>query len=250
MKIWITWLKKLVLWSLAIGILETLSRVSPWIPSPLGILRLVLDNLKDVEILCALGRSLWRMLIGFAGVCLLGIGTGLLLGRYRWLDDLFGTVAMALHAMPGASWVPLGVLLFGLNEWAVIFTVLLGATGIVMVNTSTGIKEVPPLLLRAARTMGARGIKIFWHVVVPSAIPRVVDGLRLAWAFGWRALMAGELMIGSLRGMGEILSRVAKSGNLHEVLAFMLIIAVISLVIDQLVFRRMESFVRTRWGTA
>jgi len=106
------------------------------------------------------------------------------------------------------------------------------------------------LLLRAARTMGARGTKIFWHVVVPSAVPRIVDGLRLAWAFGWRALMAGELMIGSLKGMGKILSRVAKQRDLHEILAFMVIIAVVSMVIDRLLFRRMERLVKTRWGTA
>lgn len=207
-------------------------------------------NLADPEILSALGRSLLRMGVGFAGVFALGIGMGLLLGRYRALEEIFGTVAMALHAMPGAAWVPLAILLFGLTPAAVIFTVLLGATGIVMVNTSAGVKEVPVLLLRAARTMGARGLTIFWYVVVPSAIPRIVDGLRLAWAFGWRALMAGELMIGSLRGMGEILNRVAKERNLHQILAFMLIIAAISLAIDHLIFRRLEKLVRTRWGTA
>ena len=190
------------------------------------------------------------MAVGFTGVFVLGISTGLLLGRFHLLDEVFGTVAMALHAMPGAAWVPLAIILFGLTQWAVIFTVLLGATGIVMVNTSTGIKEVPPILLRAARTMGARGTKIFWHVVVPSAIPRIVDGLRLAWAFGWRALMAGELMIGSMRGMGEVLNRIAKERNLHQVLAFMLIIAAISMAVDHLIFRRMEKIVRTRWGTA
>ncbi|MBI3333758.1 MAG: ABC transporter permease subunit [Candidatus Omnitrophica bacterium] len=190
------------------------------------------------------------MLIGFAGVFILGIGAGFLLGHYRWLDELFGTLAMALHAMPGAAWVPLAILLFGLNEAAVIFTILLGATGIVMVNTSSGIKEAPVLLIRAARTMGARGTQIFWHVVVPSAIPRIVDGLRLAWAFGWRALMAGELMIGSMRGMGEVLNRVAKARDLYQILAFMAIIAVISLAVDHFVFRRLESFIRLRWGTA
>lgn len=248
MKIWIIWLRGLTLWLLAIGLWEALSKVSPWVPSAVGIGRLVAADLTDPQILLALGRSLFRMAVGFSAVFLLGIGVGLLLGRFRLLDEIFGTVAMALHAMPGAAWVPLAILLFGLTQWAVIFTVLLGATGIVMANTSTGVKEVPVLLLHAARTMGARGAKIFWYVVVPSAIPRIVDGLRLAWAFGWRALMAGELMIGSLKGMGEILSRVAKERDLHQLLAFMTIIAVISLAVDHLIFRRLETAVRTRWG--
>ncbi len=232
-----------------IGTWEALSRL-PWVPSPFQIFRMAAENLKNPQILLALSGSLQRMILGFSGVFLLGIGMGLVLGRYRWLDDLFGTLAMALHAMPGAAWVPLAILLFGLSETAVIFTILLGATGIVMVNTSSGIKEVPVLLIRAARTMGAQGTQIFWHVVVPSAIPRIVDGLRLAWAFGWRALMAGELMIGTIRGMGEVLNRVAKQRDLYQILAFMMIIAVISLAVDHLVFRRLESFVRTRWGVS
>lgn len=211
---------------------------------------MVAVNLTDPEITGALVLSLGRMAVGFSGVFVLGIGAGLLLGHYRVLDDLFGTVAMALHAMPGAAWVPLAILLFGLTPSAVIFTVLLGATGIVMVSTSTGVKEVPPLLLRAARTMGAKGPKLFWSVVVPSAVPRIIDGLRLAWAFGWRALMAGELMVGSLRGMGQVLNRVAKERNLHQILAFMVIIAIVSLAVDHLIFRRMEKLVQTRWGTA
>lgn len=211
---------------------------------------MVWANLSDVQILTALALSFERMMAGFAAVFVLGIGIGLLLGRFRLLDEIFGTVAMALHAMPGAAWVPLAVLLFGLNQWAVIFTVVLGATGIVMVSTSTGIREVPPILLQAARTMGARGAKIFWHVVVPSAIPRIIDGLRLAWAFGWRSLMAGELMIGSLNGMGKILNAVAKERNLHQILAFMVIIAGLSLAVDRILFRPLETLVRTRWGTA
>lgn len=215
----------------------------------MGILRLVVANLRDPEILVALAGSLRRMAVGFTGVFLLGIGSGLLLGRFRLLDEMFGTLAMALHAMPGAAWVPLAILLFGLNEWAVIFTVLLGAVGILMVGTSAGIKEVSPLLVRAARTMGAKGTKIFWYVVVPSAIPRIVDGLRLAWAFGWRALMAGELMVGSLRGMGEVLNRIAKAKDMQQILAFMTIIAAVSLAVDHLVFRRMEKAIRTKWGT-
>jgi NitT/TauT family transport system permease protein len=191
------------------------------------------------------------MAIGYLAVCLAGIGLGLLLGRFRWLDDLLGTLVSALNAMPGAAWVPLAVLLFGLNEAAVIFTILLGATGIVVVNTSFGVRDVPPLILRAARTMGAGGVKIFWHVIVPAAIPRIIDGLRLAWAFGWRALMAGELLIGSIRGMGQLISEAAKQRKIEELLAYMVIIAGMGMVVDGLVFnRRIASRVRARWGTS
>ncbi len=235
---------------LAIALWETLSRVSPWIPSALEILKLVWKDLNNESFLFALAGSLRRMAIGYSFVFTLGIGTGLLLGRFRVIDDLLGTLAVALHSMPGAAWVPLSILLFGFTEAAVIFSIVLGATGIVMVHTSNGIKDVPPLILRAARTMGARGTSMFWHVIVPAAIPRIVDGLRLAWAFGWRALMAGELLISSIHGMGRLLSEVAKKQQIHELLALMVIIAAIGMAVDGLIFRRMEDTVRTRWGTA
>ena len=118
------------------------------------------------------------------------------------------------------------------------------------VSTSAGIRHVPILTLWAARTMGARGYKQFWHVVVPSATPRIVDGLRLAWAFGWRALMAGELLVSSVRGMGQLLSVIAKKGLTPDLIAFMLVIAFIGVAVDGLVFERLERSVRARWETA
>lgn len=190
------------------------------------------------------------MVIGYAVVVLVGIGTGLVLGRYRLLDEVFGVLAVALHGIPAAAWVPFAIALFGLGQATILFTIVLGATGIVMVSTSAGIRAVPPLTIWAGRTMGARGAKQFWHVIVPAATPRIVDGLRLAWAFGWRALMAGELLVASVRGMGQILNAVAKKGLSPELIAFMLIIAAIGVAVDGLVFERLERSVRVRWETA
>ena len=209
-------------------------------------------NLRDAVFQAALFGSLRRMAIGYVLVMVVGIAGGLLLGRFRFLDELMGSLTVAIHAIPGAAWVPLAILWFGLTEQAVIFTILLGAVGIVMVNTDSGIRDVPPLIVRAARTMGATGIRYFWFVVVPAAIPKIVDGLRLSWAFGWRALMAGELMISasssSVSGLGQILSQVAKAKQLDQLLAIMTLIAVIGATIDELIFKRLEQTVRVRWG--
>ncbi len=189
------------------------------------------------------------MAIGYSLVMGLGVLGGLALGRFRVLDECLGSVAVAFHAIPGAAWVPLAMLWFGATEQAVIVTILLGATGIVIVETNAGIRHVPPLLVRAARTMGARGIKFFWHVVVPAAIPQIVNGLRLAWAFGWRALMAGEL-ITAVPGLGQLLSGVAKVGRLDALVALMLLMAVIGMAVDGLIFQQLEQRVRLRWGLA
>jgi NitT/TauT family transport system permease protein len=115
-----------------------------------------------------------------------------------------------------------------------------------MVSTDTGIREVPPLIARAARTMGARGARYFWFIVVPAAIPKIVDGLRLAWAFGWRALMAGELFT-SVNGLGGRLSQVGQAQDLTGLLALMLLIAIIGIAVDAC-FKLLQHRVWVRWG--
>lgn len=216
-------------------------------PSPWRVGGILVHNLQEPVFQAALAGSVRRMLIGYLLVMVLGITSGLLLGRFRFLDQMMGSLAVATHAIPGAAWVPLAILWFGLTETAVIFTILLGAVGIVTVQTDSGIRDVPPLLTRAARTMGAKGVRYFWFVVVPAAIPKIVDGLRLAWAFGWRALMAGELLT-SISGLGQLLSQVAKAGQVDQLLAIMLLIALIGIAVDGLIFKRLERAVRLRWG--
>ena len=218
----------------------------PW-PSLLEIGRALALNVQDPGFVQALVGSARRMAIGYSLVVLLGVSVGLILSSLKYVDQLLGSIAVAIHAIPGAAWVPLAIIWFGMTEWAVIFTILLGAAGIVIVETDTGIREVPPLIRRAARTMGARGLNDFWFVVVPAAIPKIVGGLRLAWAFGWRALMAGELLT-SVNGLGQRLNQVAKAQQLDQLLALMLLIAAVGIVIDGLIFKRLEYEVRVRWG--
>ncbi len=234
---------------LLIGLWACTSKLFPAWPGPFAVWRVLVENAVDPAFQAALLGSARRMLIGYSLVVVVGIGFGLLLGRIPLLDQVLGSFAVAIHAIPGAAWVPLSIIWFGMTERAVIFTILLGASGIVMVNTDTGIRDVPPLIKRAARTMGARGVNYFWFVIVPAAIPKMVDGLRLAWAFGWRALMAGELLT-SVNGLGQRLNMVAKAQQLDQLLALMLLIAGIGIAIDGLIFKRLEHAVRVRWGLA
>ena len=169
-------------------------------------------------------------------------------GGFVLVAHILGSFTVAIHAIPGAAWVPLSILWFGMTERAVVFTILLGAVGVVIVETDTGIREVPPLIARAAKTMGARGWRYFWFVVVPAAIPKIVDGLRLAWAFGWRALMAGELFT-SVSGLGGLLNQIVKTQDMNALLALMMLIAGIGIAVDA-VFKLLQHKVWVRWGLA
>ena len=244
-----TYLKPLQALLLLYGLWEMTAVLCPGWPSPRAVGGVLVANAMDPAFQGALLGSARRMAIGYTLVVIVGIGFGLLLGRLPLIDQVLGSFAVAIHAIPGAAWVPLAIIWFGMTEQAVIFTILLGAVGIVMVNTDSGIRDVPPLLTRAARTMGARGINYFWFVAVPAAIPKMVDGLRMAWAFGWRALMAGELLT-SVSGLGQRLNEVAKARQLDQLLALMLLIALVGIIVDGLIFKRLEHAVRVRWGLA
>ncbi|PIQ83344.1 MAG: ABC transporter permease [Candidatus Omnitrophica bacterium CG11_big_fil_rev_8_21_14_0_20_63_9] len=244
-----TFLKPLQALALLYGLWQLTAWCVPAWPSAHDVFRVLGADLRDPGFQHALLGSARRMAIGYTLVMAIGIGGGMLLGRLPLIDQVLGSVAVALHAIPGAAWVPLSIIWFGMTEQAVIFTILLGAAGIVMVSTDTGIREVPPLITRAARTMGAFGLRYFWFVVVPAAIPKIVDGLRLAWAFGWRALMAGELLT-SVSGLGQLLNQVAKAQQLDQLLAIMLLIAAVGIGVDALIFKRLEHAVRVRWGLA
>ena len=226
---------------------QVVSWVFPGWPGPGRIVGVFLGNFLDPEFLGAFQASASRMIIGYLLVMALGVTGGIVLGRFPLMDQVIGSLAVATYAIPGAAWVPLTILWFGMTEQAVIFTILLGAVGIVIVKTDTGIREAPPAIVRATRTLGARGVRYFWFVEVPAAIPKIVDGLRLAWAFGWRALMAGELLI-SVNGLGQRLNEVARTRQLDQLLAIMLLIALIGIMVDGLIFKRIEHAVRVRWG--
>ena len=114
-------------------------------------------------------------------------------------------------------------------------------------NIRTGIKNVPPLYIKAARTMGSGGIDLFRRVIFPASIPHVVTGSRLAWAFAWRSLMAGELL-STGPGLGYTLRYASDFGDMSLVICVMIIIGVIGAIVDQFIFQRIEKNVAKRWG--
>jgi NitT/TauT family transport system permease protein len=136
---------------------------------------------------------------------------------------------------------------FGLSETAILFVVVMGALLSITLSTEAGVKNTPPLYLRAARNLGARGWKMYALVILPAALPSIITGMKLGWSFAWRSLMAAELLYVSL-GLGHLLTMGRELNDMSQVIAVMLIIIVIGLVIDRLVFAPIESRVRERWG--
>lgn len=231
----------LALWEIAAALAR------PDMPRPGLFMGAIGRALTDAAFLTDMALSLRRMAIGYLWVVVLGITGGLLLGKIRWLHEALGSVIVASQAMPGIVWVPLATLLFGFTEKAVIFSIVLGGTGIVLISTDTGVRNISPIYVHVGRVMGARGLRLFWHVIAPAAIPKVLDGLRLAWAFGWRALMAGELII-SVGGFGRRINDVVRSRNAQDLFVLIFVIGIIGFLVDEIIFKNIERNVQRKWG--
>src|SRR5207237_8178621 len=126
-----------------------------------------------------------------------------------------GAMALGLQTLPSICWRPLAIVWFGLSERAILFVTLMGALLAITIAVSDGVQNIPPLYLRAARMMGARGIRLYAEVMLPAALPAIISGAKQGWAFAWRSLMAGELLSVSAGALGlgqALLQRRGRNG--------------------------------------
>jgi NitT/TauT family transport system permease protein len=243
--------RKGLFYILVIIIWEVASELSLWpsflLPSPAEVLQTLVEGFSDKTFVFGIVASLRRILIGYFISVFAGVLLGLAIGRSRFLKETVGSLILGLQTLPSVCWLPLALLWFGLNDSAIIFVVIMGALLSITIATETGIRNVPPLLLRAGRNMGASGVQLLLEVAIPAALPSIISGMKQGWSFAWRSLMAGELLYGSV-GLGNLLMVGRELNEMSQVLAVMLIIVLIGLCIDHLVFAILEGEMRRRWG--
>jgi len=216
-------------------------------PSPLSVLQTLARGFQNGTFIVGIVTSMQRLLVGFAISAIIGLALGLALGRIKALDETLGSLVLGLQALPSICWLPLALLWFGLSETAMLFVVVMGALLSITLSTEAGVKNTPPLYLRAARNLGARGWKMYVLVILPAALPSIITGMKLGWSFAWRSLMAAELLYVSL-GLGQLLMMGRELNDMSQVIAVMLVIIAIGLVVDRLIFAPIESRVRESWG--
>jgi len=198
----------------------------------------------------AMQTTLRRAGIGFAMALVIGIVAGSLVSQVKVLRAAFGSFITGLQTMPSIAWFPLAVLLFQRTEAAIFFVVVLGAAPSIANGLIAGVDTLPPLFVRAGRTMGARGFTLFRYIVLPGAMPSFVSGIKQGWAFAWRSLMAGELLviIANSHSIGERMENARQLTKVPTLISYMIVILVIGIVLDAFVFGAAERAVRRRWG--
>ncbi|MFG2180059.1 ABC transporter permease [Streptomyces abikoensis] len=197
--------------------------------------------------------SVSRGLLGFLAALAIGTPLGLLVARVPLIRAALGPVLSGLQSLPSVAWVPAAVIWLGITDSAMYAVILLGAVPSIANGLVSGIDQVPPLYLRAGRTMGATGARGAWHVLLPAALPGYLAGLKQGWAFSWRSLMAAELIASSPDlglGLGQYLENARTDSDMPGVLLGIVLILFVGIAIDLIVFSPLERRVLRSRGLA
>ncbi|MFD9125435.1 ABC transporter permease [Kitasatospora sp. NPDC059571] len=213
------------------------------LPSPGDVWHSLTDLWYQGTLFSIIWTSVWRGISGFLAAVVIGTPIGLLVARIRPLRAALGPVLSGLQSLPSVAWVPAAVIWLGINNSAMYAVILLGAVPSIANGLIAGIDQVPPIYLRAGRTLGATGIAGARHVLLPAALPGYLAGLKQGWAFSWRSLMAAELIAASPDlgvGLGRYLENQREFSDMSGVLLGIVLILVVGVAIDLLVFSPLE----------
>ncbi|HEY0699817.1 MAG TPA: ABC transporter permease, partial [Micromonospora sp.] len=219
------------------------------LPGPVTVGEELLRQARGAQLWDGLAVTGRRAAVGYLFSVAVGLLLGLAVARFRLLRTAIGSLITALQTMPSIAWFPLAILLFELSEQAIFFVVVLGAAPSIANGVIAGVDYVPPLLLRAEHNLGARGLARYRHVVAPAALPAIVAGLKQGWAFSWRSLMAGELIVVGISqtSLGAQLTYARELADSPWLLSTMIVILVVGLVVDA-AFGAADTAIRRRWG--
>ncbi|HEX2354965.1 MAG TPA: ABC transporter permease [Micromonosporaceae bacterium] len=252
-RVWGALWPKLLAVAIAIGIWQAVVwahwRPEYALPSPPTVGEELWTYLSQAELWRGLATTGRRALIGFAAALAVGLALGLAVARIPVLRAAIGSMITSLQTMPSIAWFPLAILLFQLSEQAIFFVVVLGAAPSIANGVIHGVDYIPPLWLRAGHNIGARGIALYRHIIAPAALPAIVAGLKQGWAFAWRSLMAGELLvvIATKTSVGAQLSFAREQSDGKRLMAVMIVILTVGLLVDA-AFGAADRAIRRRWG--
>lgn len=216
-------------------------------PTPLGVWESLRAGFTDHTFWMGIGVSMKRMVLGYGLSAILGIALGMLLATNKFWEDTLGRLVVSLQSLPSLCWLPLAILWFGLNEKAILFVVVMGSLLSVTISTETGLKSVPRIYSMAGRNLGAQGLGLFFHVLLPASLPYLVSGLKQGWAFAWRSLISGEMIFVTL-GLGQLLMMGRDLNDINQVVAVMVLIVAIGFLTDAFFFRLIEVSIQRKWG--
>ncbi len=205
------------------------------------------ESVRDGSLWQNVVASLGRLLLGFAIGNGLAIPLGIAIALNRNAADFTRPLLTFLQAIGGIAWVPLAIIWFGIGNGTVIFVIANTIFFSSIYNTVVGVQSIPNVLHRAVRSHGGRGFQLFSQLILPGALVQIIVGMRTSMAYGWRALVAGEMIAGT-SGIGYMTIEAMKWYKTDTIIMGMILIGILWLVLDRLIFSPIEKATVVRWG--
>jgi NitT/TauT family transport system permease protein len=217
--------------------------------SPAEVLPNLWQQLQHGPLLQAIETSMLRAVNGYVLALVFGVVVGALVSRIPPLRAATGSIITGLQTMPSIAWFPLAIILFGTTDETILFVIVLGSAPSIANAMIAGVDYTPPLLLRAGKVMGLRGLALYRYLILPSSLPTFMAGMKQAWAFAWRSLMAGELIvqIPGTASLGVLLNGDQDQLDFASTISVMIVILIIGIVVDGL-FTKADLAIRNRRG--
>ena len=230
-----------------------LIHVSGWkkliFPGPAGTLSDLWGQLRTGLLWRAIAITSERAVLGFALALVIGAVIGALVSRIAPLRAAVGSLITGLQTMPSIAWFPFAIILFGISTTTILFVIVLGAAPSIANGLIAGVDYTPPLLLRAGKMMGLRRLSLYQYLILPASLPAFVAGLKQGWAFAWRSLVAGELLviIANQPSLGVLLSTDQDQADMQGATAIIIVILILGIIVD-ILFGVADRAIRRRWG--
>ena len=249
----------MLIWAILLASWEAAFRFVGWkewtFPAPSTIGRSLVDMISyqaaqgGRPLIEAIGVSLVRLVVGFVISIVLGALLGILMWRWKKLDDFLGPLFLGLQTLPSVCWVPLAVLMLGLNERGVLFVVVMGSFFAIAIALRDGLRTIPPIYQRAGAMLGTRGWKMYRYVLLPASLPALAGSLRQGFSFAWRSLMGAELILAvRYHGLGFLLQTGRDFADIAQVVAVMIVMVMIGMLADKWGFGLLERRITRRFG--
>lgn len=243
--------KKIAFYVILVAVWQVVAMADIWpntiFPSPLEVAEDLAYGAADGSLFYGIATSMWRLIVGLSIAIAGGVVLGIFMARVEIVNQTIGSLVLGLQSIPSIAWVPIAILWFGLTDSGIIFVTAIGAMFAVTINTYTGVKNIDPNYIAAARNMGAKGSQLVTNVLIPAAFPYMISGFKQGWAFAWRGVIGAELLF-SFLGLGFLLNVGRQLNDVSQVIGIMIVIMGMGILIDGFVFKRIENKVMYRWG--
>jgi len=248
------WLRKAVILVVIAALWEGIARYQGndlLLPTFLQTAAALWDGLVSGELPAKVGVSLVILLKGYVLGIVLAFGLTSLAVSTQLGRDLLGTLTSMFNPLPAIALLPLALLWFGLGDNSLIFVLVHSVLWALALNTYAGFLGVSETLRMAGRNYGLKGLRLVLHILVPAALPSILSGLKIGWAFAWRTLIAAELVFGASSGKGGLGWYIFQNRNelyTDKVFAGLAVVILIGLLVEGLVFNTLERLTVRRWG--